>query len=437
VLAAATLAFVPSASATTEIAADPDGDSTNPYADIISVGGTYTETAIAVSVNTVLAADPAYWDDANVIIWEIDTNGDGVEDFSVFYDNTSNRVRRSSDFALMCYGTEGYDGDLYITAFSASCIGSPGSFRVRAYMKIFTGAYDFAPSYNTFTPWIYRDVPPPPQPQPEPQPTPQPPPPPPPPPPVQPDPEFTTAGDESGYWMITADGTVYPFGDAKNLGSQATSAADIEPTPSGDGYWILSANGEVFTKGDARYFGNATLAPGEEATSLSATPNGDGYWVFTNKGRVIGLGAAPFKGDMSGVALNGPVLDSVATPSGQGYYMVASDGGIFSFGDAKFSGSMGGTKLNQPVVSMAPDPDGDGYWLVAADGGIFAFGSPFYGSTGSLRLNKPITGMVTGPAGYLMVAEDGGIFAFGDVKFHGSLGSNPPASPVVAVALLS
>ena len=35
-----------------------------------------------------------------------------------------------------------------------------------------------------------------------------------------------------------------------------------------------------------------------------------------------------------------------------------------------------------------------GYWLVASDGGIFAFGdAAFYGSTGSLKLNKPIVGM--------------------------------------------
>jgi hypothetical protein len=33
---------------------------------------------------------------------------------------------------------------------------------------------------------------------------------------------------------------------------------------------------------------------------------------------------------------------------------------------------------------------------VASDGGIFAFGdAPFYGSTGSLTLNKPIVGMAT------------------------------------------
>jgi hypothetical protein len=115
--------------------------------------------------------------------------------------------------------------------------------------------------------------------------------------------------------------------------------------------------------------------------------------------------------------------------------MVASDGGIFAFGDAVFSGSMGGRQLNRPVMSMAPDPDGAGYWLVASDGGIFAFDAPFYGSTGNLKLSKPISGMVPGSAGYLMVAEDGGIFAFGDVPFHGSLGADPPPDPIVAVAL--
>ena len=46
---------------------------------------------------------------------------------------------------------------------------------------------------------------------------------------------------------------------------------------------------------------------------------------------------------------------------------------------------------------------------------------------------KPV---VPGRSGYLMVGQDGGTFAFGDVAFHGSLGANPPASPVVSVALV-
>ena len=115
--------------------------------------------------------------------------------------------------------------------------------------------------------------------------------------------------------------------------------------------------------------------------------------------------------------------------------MVASDGGIFSLGDAKFHGSMGDTRLNAPVQSLVPDGDGLGYWLVATDGGIFAFDAAFKGSMGA-SLNKPVTGMVRFGDGYLMVAEDGGIFSFSDKGFFGSLGDNPPARPVVSVAVL-
>ena len=74
---------------------------------------------------------------------------------------------------------------------------------------------------------------------------------------------------------------------------------------------------------------------------------------------------------------------------------MASDGGIFSFGDARFFGSTGAIKLNRPIVGMAPSPSGGGYLMVATDGGIFAFGdAAFLGSTGALKLNKPVVGMV-------------------------------------------
>ena len=55
---------------------------------------------------------------------------------------------------------------------------------------------------------------------------------------------------------------------------------------------------------------------------------------------------------------------------------------------------------------------------------------------GGTRLNKPMTGMVPYGNGYLMVGEDGGIFNFSDKAFLGSLGSTPPAKPIVSVAAL-
>jgi Tol biopolymer transport system component len=254
------------------------------------------------------------------------------------------------------------------------------------------------------------------------------------------DPPFNGAdpgrrGTVDGYWMLTAGGEVHDFGGADEFGHGEIGASDIEPTPGMDGYWILHIDGLVTAHGNAPVLGDAELEPDEIATTLSATPGGHGYWVFTTNGRVLSFGDARFLGDMSGVTLNGPVLDSVATPTGRGYFMVAADGGIFAFGDARFAGSMGGRPLNRPVISMAPDPDGRGYWLVSDDGGIFAFDAPFFGSMGHLRLNQPVTGVVPAARGYLMVAADGGIFAFGDIPFHGSLGANPPPDPVIAAAL--
>jgi hypothetical protein len=257
-------------------------------------------------------------------------------------------------------------------------------------------------------------------------------------------PASTPAGPaRSGYWMLSADGTLFPFGDAAPLAGAVPSAGsdevDVEPTPSGKGAWLVDDRGKVTAVGDAAHLSDLDphlLVPGEKATSLSATPSGAGYWIFTNRGRAVPVGDAPFLGDMAATPLNGPVLDSIPTPSGKGYYMVGSDGGIFAFGDAHFYGSMGGRHLNAPVQSLVPDNDGAGYWLVASDGGIFAFDAPFKGSMGSSHLNKPVTGMVRFGDGYLMVAEDGGIFDFSSQPFSGSLGGHPPARPVVSVAVL-
>src|SRR2546423_59118 len=86
------------------------------------------------------------------------------------------------------------------------------------------------------------------------------------------------------------------------------------------------------------------------------------------------------------------------TPTGAGYWLVASDGGIFSFGDAKFYGSTGAIKLNKPITGMASTPSGAGYWLVASDGGIFSFGdAKFYGSTRAMKPNPPISGIAPTP----------------------------------------
>jgi sugar lactone lactonase YvrE len=140
--------------------------------------------------------------------------------------------------------------------------------------------------------------------------------------------------------------------------------------------------------------------------------------------------------------------DYIVRGGPHGYWLVGSDGGIFTFGSAQFYGSTGSLRLQRPVVGITPTADKHGYWLVATDGGVFSFGDAgFYGSIPGLglnpagsglphSLNAPIVGIVptADGGGYFMVASDGGVFAFGDARFEGSCpGIGGCAGPVVAV----
>jgi DNA-binding beta-propeller fold protein YncE len=129
-----------------------------------------------------------------------------------------------------------------------------------------------------------------------------------------------------------------------------------------------------------------------------------------------------------------PATPATPPPPTYGYWLVGSDGGIFTFGSAQFHGSTGNLRLQRPVVGISPTASKAGYWLVASDGGVFAFGDAGYfgsipgaglhpaGSGLPHSLNAPIVGMVPSSdgGGYFMVASDGGVFAFGDARFEGS-----------------
>ena len=130
-----------------------------------------------------------------------------------------------------------------------------------------------------------------------------------------------------------------------------------------------------------------------------------------------------------------PVTQPVTqSPASHGYWLVGSDGGIFTLGSAQFYGSAGSLHLQRPIVGIVPTKDDEGYWLDASDGGVFSYGdTQFYGSIPGLgilpygsglpaSLNAPIVGMVPSAddGGYFMVGSDGGVFAFGDAKFAGS-----------------
>ena len=209
-----------------------------------------------------------------------------------------------------------------------------------------------------------------------------------------------------------------------------------QPSPaSGRGYWLLSNEGRVYPfgvpfLGDLPGRGVAT-----RAVSMAATPSGNGYWLLTADGAVHAFGDAVYAGGVSGMHLNGGVRQIVAAGNG-GYWILASDGGVFSFGGAPFLGSTGGTRLNAPIDAMAADPDGSGYWLVGSDGGVFAFDAPFHGSTGGKRLASPVIGMASAPHGYQLLGGDGGVFSF-DAPYEGSLPGLGFCHPRAAAAATS
>ena len=175
--------------------------------------------------------------------------------------------------------------------------------------------------------------------------------------------------------------------------------------------------------------------------TLLASTYGRSDWLYTfaNESCSVGLGAGgtsflPGGGSGGGTSSNSAA--SAAAGRLPGYWMDASDGGIFPFGGAGGYGSTGNIRLNKPMVGMASTPDAGGYWLVAADGGIFPFGNAGgYGSTGNIRLNKPVVGMATTPSGkgYWLVASDGGIFPFGDAGGYGSTGNVRLNKPIVGM----
>ncbi len=219
-------------------------------------------------------------------------------------------------------------------------------------------------------------------------------------------------------------------------GSSGGGVESLTSIPS-DNFWLATAQGSVWNFGNAGSYGSAAGMPlNHPVVAITPTNDAKGYWLVATDGGIFSYGDAAFYGSTGSIVLNKPIVGMAPTPDGKGYWMVATDGGIFSYGDAAFYGSTGSIALNKPIVGMAPTPDGKGYWLVATDGGIFSYGdAAFSGSTGSIVLNKPILGMAPTPdgKGYWMVATDGGIFNFGDAAFYGSTAGGPGLDPTEKV----
>jgi outer membrane protein assembly factor BamB len=239
---------------------------------------------------------------------------------------------------------------------------------------------------------------------------------------------FGGSADLNGTLFVPCgDGlrAVQPGGSPPTALWHTTSGAHGSPIVAGGLVWSVSG-GTLYALDPATGGAVQQFAVGSSASSFPSPAAADGLVIAPSADRLhafTGPGGLP-----------GPPTARPPTP---GYWEVAADGGVFSFGSAGFFGSTGSLRLARPVVGMSSTPDHGGYWLVASDGGVFAFGDAgFYGSTGALHLVAPVVGMAATPdgRGYWLVAADGGVFAFGDAAFAGSTGGRTLRAPVVGMA---
>ncbi len=110
------------------------------------------------------------------------------------------------------------------------------------------------------------------------------------------------SGGISGYWLVGADGAVYPFGNAKYYGSlpgirikPPAPVVGVAATPDGGGYWLVGADGAVYPFGNAKYYGSASgkITSSGNAVSILSTTTGDGYLIIASDGQVLNYGDAP------------------------------------------------------------------------------------------------------------------------------------------------
>ncbi len=246
-----------------------------------------------------------------------------------------------------------------------------------------------------------------------------------------------------GYWLLTGDGEVFPYGEAPTPASAAAPppAVSLAPTPSGQGYWVLSGDGRVVPFGDARPFGSTEgMALNAPVVRLEPTPTGLGYWVVAADGAVYAFGDARLYGSAAETGPEAPVVTLLATPSGEGYWTVARDGNVFAFGDAKSLGSAAGFAAGDPVVGAAAHPTGTGYWLLTAAGQVLPFGAAQ--SHGNVPAPQPhqsrrsvqIRATPSG-SGYYVLEADGSLHPFGDARFYGTAAGRPESDPAVDLGL--
>jgi hypothetical protein len=213
--------------------------------------------------------------------------------------------------------------------------------------------------------------------------------------------------DLQGLMIVDALGHVGTAGSVPEFADAVVTSGVVDATLSSthQGYYMLTVDGHVAVGGDGAYRGDPVgIVPGTatEAVAIAAYSTA-GYLVLEKHG-LTGRAILP------PTPTSSAELIDIAHGPGGGLAILDSEGGIF--GDL-FKGSLSGVPLNSPLVGMAEKSDGTGYWIVDQAGDIYSFGgAQFYGSSPGLF---PVSGISQVGDGYLIWDSYGDVLGFGSL----------------------
>ena len=182
-----------------------------------------------------------------------------------------------------------------------------------------------------------------------------------------------------GAYVFTSAGRVLRTGDATAIKDSLNREdltwiaklnrpiIDARLTTSGAGYWMLSEDGGIFSFGDAKFSGSVPQKPtsdwiNERIVSFAPDLDGTGYVIVAASGKAWWFDQTTRKqlADVLESAfgtrnLNKPIAAAMARQCG-GYLLVATDGGVFAtpMSDCAFNGSLGSSPPDTDIIALTP-----------------------------------------------------------------------------------
>lgn len=200
-----------------------------------------------------------------------------------------------------------------------------------------------------------------------------------------------TAG---GLWLLTRAGNVRALGTTHTYGSgpkKGRPFVAMAPTRDGHGYWLLSASGALWAFGNARHLRGAHASRRSgRFVAMAATPDGRGCWLLSSRGTVVARGDAhTYRPRPHGYSPAGPYVGLVPSANGRGYTLLTASGRLVAFGDEPAWPTHPIAKARLGFVAVLRAGSKHGLWLVTRTGAVIPAGhAPRPARHG--RLRRPV-----------------------------------------------